>query len=68
MRVKLITFFLFVVAGEHPAAMQHGEHGFASRVRAGPFWLTLLVATTVFIFCSRYCMITQSGLWQTMPR
>jgi hypothetical protein len=63
-----LTFFLWWFTGEHPAAMQHGEHGFGSRIRAGPWWLTLLVATATNIFCSSYCMIRQPGIWQADSR
>ncbi|GFG30318.1 hypothetical protein Cfor_05644, partial [Coptotermes formosanus] len=46
------SVWVHVLNGEHPAAMQHGEHGFGSRIRAGPWWLTFLVATAATIFSS----------------
>ena len=65
---QFLTFFVSWFAGEHPAAMQHGEHGFGSRIRAGPWWLTLLVATATSIFFSSYCTIRQPGIRQALSR
>lgn len=67
-KTHFLTFFVSCFSGEHPAAMQHGEHGFGSRIRAGPWWLTLLVAVATSIFCSSYCMIRQPGIWQAVSR
>lgn len=60
--------FCDVVAGEHPAAMQHGEHGSVSCIGSGPWWLTLLVATATAAFSSTYCTIRQNGLLLAVSR
>lgn len=63
-----VYFFVTCIAGEHPAAMQHGEHGSSSCIGCGPWWLILLVATAAAAFSSTYCTIRQNGLLQAVSR
>ncbi|XP_069679930.1 transmembrane and immunoglobulin domain-containing protein 1-like isoform X1 [Periplaneta americana] len=62
------SVWVHVLNGEHPAAMQHGEHGAGSHIEAGPWWLPLLVATAATVFCSRCCTVRQHGLRQAVSR
>ncbi|XP_021922101.1 hemicentin-1-like isoform X2 [Zootermopsis nevadensis] len=62
------SVWVHVLNGEHPAAMQHGEHGSVSCIGSGPWWLTLLVATATAAFSSTYCTIRQNGLLLAVSR